>query len=148
MADPRPTRAAPWPTALRLIPASHAGEAAPHVVARGGWVMTGLAADLCAAALGRPQTLALCAEHCPQIDPADLAKIRKTFEAAAAGADDLGGAEARAWLVCLDAARKPADLLELDAPAPSRPVPEKLHARAAGLVWREDLPPARRRGAP
>lgn len=127
------------PMALRLIPASHAGEAAPHVAARGGWVMLGLAADLCATALGRPQTLALCAEHCSPLSNADLAKIRQTFEAAAAGADDLGGAEARAWLECLDAARRPAEVLELDAPAPLRPTSETLAPRASRLTWRGGL---------
>ena len=90
--------------ALRLPPATHAEEHEPHVIARGGWVMTGLALELCVAALGRPQTLALCDGTAPTATLEDIGRIRQVFEAAAAGPADLGGAAANNWLTLLNAA--------------------------------------------
>ena len=90
--------------ALRLLPATHAQEHEPHVIARGGWVMTGLALELCVAALGRPQTLALCDGTAPTATLEDIGRIRQVFEAAAAGPADLGGAAANNWLTLLNAA--------------------------------------------
>ena len=123
---------------LRLLPASHATEVEPHVTARGGWVMTGLALELCSAALGRPQTLALCDDGPPPASAEDVASIRRVLEAAAAGPADLGGREADEWLTRLDAARVGGEVVDLNAPAPARTPRPSLAPRASALRWQAD----------
>lgn len=87
---------------LRLLPAAHAAEHAPHIAARGGWVMTDLAADLCGVALGRSQTLALCDDG-PEATPEEVDRIRGILDAHAHTPGDLGGTEARGWATRLEA---------------------------------------------
>ncbi|MBL9105169.1 MAG: hypothetical protein JNL82_29760 [Myxococcales bacterium] len=128
---------------LRLLPATELPALKREVRARGGWTLSGLAAEVCQSTLGRPQVLALSTEG-PTATTEELDRIAAALGEVAAAPGDLGDARMAMWRDLIAASRT--DL----APAPAvltpeglRPVrppsgPTAMQRRARGLSWRDE----------